>query len=440
MTGPMTSAGQMSQQTSPPDKHSHQMSGEGRVVREPGEQDSGVSVFGLADLLWPHPAVVTLERAGGQAEPAVAQYIPLPSATDPRLLLPRRPRRAAAAAIRHQPAAPGKARLRRDIGALGIAGGLGDFAQRHHIRVVAGAPVGGAAETVETFFSRRLGREVLLSMHLGKPRANRKPVVQILTPTGTTLGFAKIGVDALTNSLVRAETSALHLIAAAHLRQVTTAEVLFSDCWNDLDIVMTSPLPVWGRRRAVPADVLLAATQEVAAVAPASTLTLRDWMGTSGLLDRLAGLAPGEAASDLRSAAADLVAAAGHIRLDCGAWHGDWTPWNMAAVADRLFVWDWERFAAPVPKGFDALHHSLQQALVSERRPARAATEALTRGAPATLAPYDVPPDIAPVVVLAYLTELAGRYLHDGQEAAGARLGRVGEWLVPVLATLAADL
>lgn len=397
-----------------------------------------VSVFGLADLLWPHPATVTLGGAGRHAEPALAQYLPLPSAADPRLLLPRRPRRAAAAAIRHQPAAPGKARLRRDIGALGIAGGLGDLAQRRHIRVVAGAP---DADTIETFFSRRLGHAVLLSMHLGKPRANRKPVVQILTPTGTTLGFAKIGVDALTNSLVRAETSALHLVAAAHLQHLTTAEVLLSERWNALDIVMTSPLQVWGRRRrAVPSDLLLAATQEVAAVVPASTLALREWMGASGLLDRLAGLAPGEAVNDVQTATADLLTAAGEVRLGCGAWHGDWTPWNMAAVADRLFVWDWERFAAPAPIGFDALHFSLQQALVSERRPAREATESLARSAPAVLAPYGVPAADARVIVLAYLTELAGRYLHDGQEAAGARLGRVGEWLVPVLATLAADL
>lgn len=421
------------------------MSREGRVVRERGEQDSDVSVFGLAELLWPPPAVVTLDRAGSHAEPPLAQYLPLPSVADPRLLLPRRPRRAAAAAIRHQPAAPGKARLRRDIGALGIAGGLGDLAQRHHIRVMAGTaghdqPL-TTADTIETFFCRRLGRDVVLSMHLGKPRANRKPVVQILTTTGTTLGFAKIGVDGLTNSLVRAETSALHLTAAANLQHVTTAEVLFSDVWNGLDIVLTGPLQVWDRRRrAVPADLLVAATTEVAAVVPATTLTLRDCMGTSGLLDRLAGLPAGEAASDLQRAAADLVAKAGDVGLHCGAWHGDWTPWNMAAVADRLFVWDWERFAAPAPIGFDALHYSLQQALVSERRPAREATEALARTAPAVLAPYDVAADDAPVVLLAYLTELATRYLHDGQEAAGARLGRVGEWLVPVLASLAGDL
>lgn len=403
--------------------------------RSRGEQHTDVSVLGLAGLLWPAPATVTLDRAGGHASSPLAQYLPLPRPGDPRLLLPRSPRRVAATAIRHQPAASLKARLRRDIVSVGFATGLGDVAIRRHLRVMGGQ---AAPDTIETFFARRLGRDVLLSMHLGRPRANLKPVVQVLSPPGTTLGFAKIGVDALTNSLVRAETSALHRIAAAQLRHVEVADVLFADTWNTLEIVMASPLPVWDRRGPVREDQLLAAAREIAAIVPASTVTLREWMGVSGLLDRLAGLPPGDTASGLQAGVSDLLAGAGDVRLTCGAWHGDWTPWNMAAVADRLLVWDWERFTAPVPIGFDALHYSLQLALVSQRRPPRQATEDVARSAPALLEPYGVGSADAPVVVLAYLAELACRYLHDGQEEAGARLGRVGDWLVPVLAALAA--
>ena len=52
-------------------------------------------------------------------------------------------------------------------------------------------------------------------MHLGAARANRKPVLQLLTPDGETVGFAKIGVSPLTSSLVWAERDALTLLCSA---------------------------------------------------------------------------------------------------------------------------------------------------------------------------------------------------------------------------------
>jgi hypothetical protein len=45
--------------------------------------------------------------------------------------------------------------------------------------------------------------------------------------------------------------------------------------------------------------------------------------------------------------------------LPVGAWHGDWTPWNMARVPgeDRVRLWDWERFETGVPRGIDRFHY-----------------------------------------------------------------------------------
>ena len=64
--------------------------------------------------------------------------------------------------------------------------------------------------------------------------------------------------------------------------------------------------------------------------------------------------------------AAALESRPARRRLAFGAWHGDWTPWNMASTAGGLLVWDWERFATGVPVGFDALHYWLQ---IERRRP-----------------------------------------------------------------------
>jgi hypothetical protein len=64
---------------------------------------------------------------------------------------------------------------------------------------------------------------------------------------------------------------------------------------------------------------------------------------------------------------------------------------------------------------------------------AREAVEATVRGAAELLAPFGVPVDGREVTALLYLVDLATRYLTDRQAEAGARLGVLGTWLLPVL-------
>ena len=47
--------------------------------------------------------------------------------------------------------------------------------------------------------------ELQVAIALGRPRANRKPVLQLIDGDGTTVGFAKLGVDAHTDALVERE-------------------------------------------------------------------------------------------------------------------------------------------------------------------------------------------------------------------------------------------
>lgn len=123
---------------------------------------------------------------------------------------------------------------------------------------------------------------------------------------------------------------------------------------------------------------------------------------------------------------------AGDTVFRYGAWHGDWAPWNMANLADALLVWDWERFATGVPLGFDAVHHELQKRIQSTQD-ARGAVESTVRKAAELLAPFGVPTEGREVTALLYLVDLATRYLTDRQAEAGARLGVLGTWLLPVL-------
>jgi hypothetical protein len=285
--------------------------------------------------------------------------------------------------------------------------------------------------TIEAYLRSVLGYEVLISTHLGAARANRKPVLQLLTRRGETAGFAKVSVNPLTRDLIRAERAALDTLATASLSALTVPRVLHHGPWQGREVLIMNALPAWRRRRALRPGQLTAAMTELTGVGGRS----RGPLTGCDYLDRLrARLATAPAGPDRATLgdALDALAAAGP-ELSFGAWHGDWTGWNMASTAGGLLVWDWERFAPGVPVGFDPLHFRLQSDVVRRRRPPAEAAAACVRDAAACLAPFGVPAGEARLTAVLYLAELSARYLADRQAEAGARLGRPGTWLIPAI-------
>jgi hypothetical protein len=366
----------------------------------------------LVPLLWPAPATVTLGRARHAG--ARRSYLILPSLDHPRLLVPRRTRRAAGGAIRgygEQSSAARRAAVR--LLAAGLTAGAGDALLRDRLEVA--APRCGA-DTIEDHLARELARPVLVSLHLGPARANRKPVLQLLDAGGGTVGFAKVATTALAGRLVAAEAEALRTLARAGLTQLTPPRALSGGSWRGLEILVQSPLPVRQPRRPSAAR-LAAATAEVAAVGGITTQPL-DGPYLAGLRERVAALPAGPARDGL-AGALDLLRPAG-TELRVGSWHGDWTPWNTAVVADTVLAWDWERFAGGVPVGFDALHYDLQPRLGQAAAAGAAAADSVRR-ASGLLAPLGVPAEAAAVVAVLYLVEIVTRYVGDGQT-------RWGDW------------
>jgi Phosphotransferase enzyme family len=401
-------------------------------------------------LLWPPPASITLERAGaprrarrprgqvnrpgGQGDTTGgtapdSEFFLLPGAGRPRLVVPAIPRAAAAAVRRYGEPGSAVAWLGTRALAAALASGLGPVLTRRRMRVR--GPAG--AETIESYLTAVLGRDLRVSMHLGAPRANRKPVLQLLTPRGAPVGFAKIGVNPLTRDLVRAEREALARLGGAALGDVTVPRVLHHGVWHGLEILVLSTLPVWQRRRRLPAARLIAAMSGVARVDGLSREHLADGGYLRRLRARLAAADDGAQRAALAEALDTVAARAGDAVLAYGAWHGDWTPWNMASTDLGLLVWDWERFTRGVPVGFDALHHRLQTELVPGRREPRAAAVSCIERAPELLAPFEVDAAQARLTAVLYLADLAIRYLTDRQEQAGAVRGAAGRWLIPAI-------
>jgi hypothetical protein len=376
----------------------------------------------VRDLLWP-------DGSG-------SELIVVPSLADPRLLIPAGRRAGAAAVRRYGEPGSRRARLGTRALSLALASGAGQVLLRDRLRT--GVPAGGVAAggaTIEAHLAAQLRREVRLSMHLGAARANRKPVLQLLTPGGATIAFAKVAATPLTRQLVREERAALDRIASAGLIALTAPAVLHFGRWAGLDVLVLSALPVWQPRRGLAGGQLATAMAQVAQVAGRTSQPLAASGYWSQLSARLAGAPPGRDQLDLRRLRAELGRQSGDTVLAFGAWHGDWTPWNMASTREGLLVWDWERFALGVPVGFDALHYWLQTAVVSRRDDPAAAAADCVRQAPELLAPLGVGLAAARLTALLYLCELSTRYLVDRQAEAGARLGAPGHWLIPALST-----
>ena len=388
-------------------------------------------------LLWPAPLELAVGGGRDGARAVHQEFLLLPSARRPRLLVPRG-RRAAVAAVRGYGVGRGRgARLLAAGLTAGLRSGLAPMVLRDRVRVLDQGRGGSAS--IEAHLSAVLGTDVVVSMYLGAPRANRKPVLQVLTPQGRTVAYVKVGVDPLTSRLVRAEAAALGTVAAAGLRSTTVASVLHAGEWNGLELLVQSPLPVGESRTRPSADQVGVAQVEVSAIGRTDGGPLATSPYWADLTARIAELPDTPAAATLGDLAVRLEKEFGEVPLDLGAWHGDWTPWNTAVADGRLLVWDWERFAVGVPVGYDALHWALQTDLVNHLAdPGEAARESLVR-AGSVLERFGLITDQVRATAVSYLAELAARYLADRQAEAGARLGDVGSWLLPAVARALED-
>jgi hypothetical protein len=397
----------------------------------PATQRSADYFTEISGLLWPPPAAATMvaRRSAGH-RPGEDQLIVLPGRKRPKLIVPSGRRAGSAALGRYgEPASVSTAMATKAIAAM-LTGGLGRFIGD---RLTVDSPAG--AQTVTGYLSALLGQPVGISMHLGAARANRKPVLQLLTPAGDTIGFAKIGVSPLTTGLVQAERATLGTLAASGQQLMRLPTVLGGGSWNGLEVLVLSPLPVWLKRKPLRPGQLGQALAELAGVSGLTSSVLAASGYWNGLIGRLEQADDSADLTRLSELAARLSAApsASGLSLTFGGWHGDLTPWNLAHTSGGLLVWDWERYGASVPLGFDALHYWLQSRVARQREdPAQAARQCVQR-APELLKPFGVPAEAARLTALAYLAELSVRYLVDRQEAAGARLGAPGRWLLPAL-------
>jgi hypothetical protein len=403
----------------------------------------------VCELLWPPPDRVTLDGIGSGSQQPFAgpashaprrhrehEFMLISGPGRPPLLVPTVPR-LAASAVRHF-SRSGSLSARLAIRALsaGLASGLGTSVIRGRIRV-AEAP---QPDNIESYLRNVMSRELRVSMFIGRPRANRKPVLQLLSPTGEPVGYVKIGINSLTRDLVRTEHDALVRLGRADLTEIKVAPVLHYGQWHGLDVLVLGALPAWQRSRPAPAARLVAAMSEIARVDGLRRAELASSTYLRQLRLRLADADAGANRTALQHALDSLAERAGDTVLSYGAWHGDWSPWNMATTQGGMLVWDWERYDPDAPLGFDALHHWMQVQIGPGHGDPLTTASACIEHAALVTAPFGIEAPQARLTAALYLADLSVRYLVDRQAKAGARHGDPGEWLIPALASEVARL
>lgn len=377
-------------------------------------------VLRTAQVLWPGEVgrLVHGVRPGRPGQ----QWHVLPSPDRARLLVPRRPRWAAAMLDRR-------------------AGGLRSQARQRSLGLAVGGPWGALAPTwrlqvaprpdtrVETLLGSIAGTEVGVGVRFGTPRANRKPLLQALDDQGTTRSWTKVALRPADRRRLDQEQSGLGTLAGA-LHRLEVPAVLGRAERAGAVLLVLSPL-VSGGQPWQQWPIPWAAMTEVATVAGTARVTVGDLEGWARWR-RLREEAADSAALQRLALATDAAAASlGAEQVETGHWHGDWTPWNMGYHHGRLQVWDWENFAGGRPLGFDPLHFATQ-GLFARRADVAAVCQALDEMRPG-LAEMGVGGRAVDTTWALYLLEVAHRYLFAAGESPGAGVTRRLAWVLDQL-------
>lgn len=388
-------------------------------------------------LLWPSPArvIVTGRRGARRAGPlAHRRFVAVPSARSPKLLVPRRPRRVAAGAVRNFKTAA-TARQRAQIGALSLGFRFGgqDWLPDH----VVISSSHGEPEGIDSHLRDVLGDHVHVSLYIGPARAVRKPVLQVLDDRGNTLAFAKLGVDEFTTDLVRAEATAVRRFVSYPTRVLRVPDVLHDGTWNGHALLVQSALPRGDSVTSATKTVAEAAWElaHLGGVTRSNLVSSTYW---ARLTQRVHDLAASSVSDRLARALAEIIEVHAHTSVEFGCSHGDYAPWNMTALAGRVLVWDWEKFEHDTPLGFDMIHCDVQGAVVVAATAPTAAFASARERAEELIGQVGNT-SVAELVVWLYTVDIATRYLTDREPTDGLQLSNLPNWLPDALDCSAAE-
>ena len=387
----------------------------------------------MSAILWPDGSARLVAEDRQDPQPTVpGRWWASPTAHEPRLLIPADSMGAARRAVHRYHDGFDLRQWARSVAAeiTMTSPRLAHRVLDRNVVVVDGPPdairrgvLGGLQEL--------LGRDDLrFAISLATAKTNRKPVIQILDDEGLSLGWAKVAWNRWTEGLVANEARWLSQPAKPPLVIPT---VLEDTVLAGRRVVVSSAVaPGRSPRLRRPSQPDPNVLRAIADLGPRTRRPVREsawWASVQEVLP---------VADDRERLAIDRVASkARDLTFSLGAWHGDFTPWNVMTVRGMAQVIDWEFAADEVPFGFDLCHYHTQVASETLRLPPDDALDHSARLSPQGLVRLGVDPHTQIATWTLYLVELIRRTLalraaelptgevHHG-DAATRRLTRVG--------------
>jgi hypothetical protein len=362
-------------------------------------------------LLFPAGPAVRL-LGPGEAPPAgfrrAGSYLVLPGAAEPRLLVPLGRGRVASAALRRRDdSTSARARLGKAALAAGLRLGLTQRLLRDRVELAVSTDLTSdqRSDALLVDHLRQVLRrpDLELAIILGPVRLNRKPVLQLLSGEGEVLGYVKAAWNELTRGLVTSEAAVLADLTDRPPVSFAAPRLLHHGTWGELELVVASPLPHTDRPQEAhrfdpPMEVITEIARRhgtsegpLAKTAYWESVRARATDGLAPMIDRME----------------DRF---GRVPMRFGAWHGDFTPWNMARLSQGTYLWDWERAAPSVPLGLDLCHFLFQSVCRYGGRNAAEAVEISRQRTPDLLPLLDADADSEDALWSCYRLELLLRY------------------------------
>jgi hypothetical protein len=206
--------------------------------------------------------------------------------------------------------------------------------------------------------------DLMCAVSMGTPGPDRKPVIQFVNGRGRVLAYAKVGRDDRTRALVQREARALSEWDSGRARSFAVPALLFSGEVGECYLCVQSAPS--GLERSTGPEIGDEHRRFLSDLAARGTrwMSLDESPFWLELLGRTERSTSPFYRSLLRRAATVLRRRAGQEPIPFHFSHGDFAPWNLKMVGQRLYVFDWEYAREQCPVGTDLFHFLIRSAVL----------------------------------------------------------------------------
>jgi len=298
-------------------------------------------------------------------------FIVLPSFSQPKLLVPIKPRRAALVTLHLYNPRRVKGILLKQSLKLALTSGLTAHLPLPKVQFIFSKEA-QPNDLLHQKVKDIIGRDDLsIGMYTGTNTVHKKPVLSIVTKKGELVAIGKIGLDPETVALVQNEGATLQELSHTPLADHMIPKLLYASPWGEKYILLLTPPK--GKLQRAPNDLSTIHVNFLKELINqgcyTTSLCKSEYWNT--LLTRINTLITTENLpfwpAVWNSCLKLIQEKLGNTELSFARAHGDFVPWNTYLVNDKLYVFDWEYSRCGMIVGWDIFHFYTQTNILVKR-------------------------------------------------------------------------